>query len=147
MGDRFLIYNSRWTPRPSTFRPISPQTLSPNSTVSDLYSGWWHLEWTYYNEPFYYWGCWKSCTENATASKANWWSIVMVLQVGIYHLALILKEPNIASSFSKSSGWWKFAWSLSLYHCQQIMNDSLCPRCGFSRADGGQIKYVMTQPI
>lgn len=35
-GKKIVIYSDNWLPRPETFRPISPPTLSINLVVADL---------------------------------------------------------------------------------------------------------------
>ncbi|KAH9793378.1 putative reverse transcriptase/RNA-dependent DNA polymerase [Citrus sinensis] len=37
-GEQLLVYQSQWIPRPITFQPISPPSLSPYTTVAELIS-------------------------------------------------------------------------------------------------------------
>ncbi|KAH9725922.1 putative reverse transcriptase/RNA-dependent DNA polymerase [Citrus sinensis] len=37
-GEQLLVYQSQWIPRPITFQPISPPSLSPDTTVAELIS-------------------------------------------------------------------------------------------------------------
>ncbi|KAH9715856.1 putative reverse transcriptase/RNA-dependent DNA polymerase [Citrus sinensis] len=118
-GEQVYVYKSNWIPRPENLKPLSIQTLHPNSVVANLISN----------------QTWKEDVISHNFSEEDVARIKRIILPSSpqldqliwhfdkhgnysvksgYQLSLILKSPDLASSSDLSKTHWKIIWSMEI---------------------------------
>ncbi|KAH9759717.1 putative reverse transcriptase/RNA-dependent DNA polymerase [Citrus sinensis] len=161
-GEQVYVYKSNWIPRPENLKPLSIQTLHPNSVVANLISN----------------QTWKEDVISQNFSEEDAARIKRIilprspqLDQLIWHfdkhgnysvksgyqLSLRLKSPDLASSSDLSKTHWKIIWSMEIpekikifmwraaqnmlptaYNLwkRKAIKEPMCGRCSKEKEDG-----------
>ncbi|KAH9735375.1 reverse transcriptase domain-containing protein [Citrus sinensis] len=161
-GEQVYVYKSNWIPRPENLKPLSIQTLHPNSVVANLISN----------------QTWKEDVISQNFSEEDAARIKRIILPSSpqldqliwhfdkhgnysvksgYQLSLRLKSPDLASSSDLSKTHWKIIWSMEIpekikifmwraaqnmlptaYNLwkRKAIKEPMCGRCSKEKEDG-----------